>query len=295
MGGKKFEISRLTNIRKQIVGALKDNDYFTNDDKKFSCQLCVDWDEFNKLYFSKRHSVIQCPVISNSNEIAFNTISLYIAMKMAFDLKKVNIIKNESLLNVGRYQVNEFYKAIVPNKNIDGRNGRLNTFSAYSIKSSSILECDEIVVIPFSYSNVLMKSLNFIDSKWLLNFIDFTLNVLSKHKHSDVKLTILAHDIKVNDDDDGVLYNELKKRFPDFLYFDYTNEKKFVDDWFVSNDTLVDPVFDIKVTDPELDKKKVWRYIATNHKYKFREYCKFDKEFVLKNMPMNELKEYGIF
>lgn len=285
MGGRKFEISRLTKIRKQIVGALKDNDYFTNDDKKFSCQLCVDWDEFNKLYFSKRHSVIQCPMILNRCEYGVNAISLYIAMKMAFGLKKVNVITDN--FTSLEYQINEFYKAIVPNKNIDGRNGRLNTFSAYSIKSSSILECDEIVVIPFSYSNVLTKPLNVI--------IDFTLNVLSKHKRSDVKLTILAPDIKVNDDDDGVLYNELKKRFPDFLYFDYTNEKKFVDDWFVSNDTLIDPEFDIKVTDPTLDKKKVWRYIATNHKYKFREYCKFDKEFVMKNMSMNELKEYGIF
>lgn len=285
MGGRKFEISRLTKIRKQIVGALKDNDYFTNDDKKFSCQLCVDWDEFNKLYFSKRHSVIQCPMISNRCEYGVNAISLYIAMKMAFGLKKVNVITDN--FTSLEYQINEFYKAIVPNKNIDGRNGRLNTFSAYSIKLSSILDCDEIVVIPFSYSNVLTKPLNVI--------IDFTLNVLSKHKRSDVKLTILAPDIKVNDDDDGVLYNELKKRFPDFLYFDYTNEKKFVDDWFVSNDTLIDPEFDIKVTDPTLDKKKVWRYIATNHKYKFREYCKFDKEFVMKNMSMNELKEYGIF
>lgn len=285
MGGRKFEISRLTKIRKQIVGALKDNDYFTNDDKKFSCQLCVDWDEFNKLYFSKRHSVIQCPMILNRCEYGVNAISLYIAMKMAFGLKKVNVITDN--FTSLEYQINEFYKAIVPNKNIDGRNGRLNTFSAYSIKLSSILDCDEIVVIPFSYSNVLTKPLNVI--------IDFTLNVLSKHKRSDVKLTILAPDIKVNDDDDGVLYNELKKRFPDFLYFDYTNEKKFVDDWFVSNDTLIDPEFDIKVTDPTLDKKKVWRYIATNHKYKFREYCKFDKEFVMKNMSMNELKEYGIF
>ena len=68
-----------------------------------------------------------------------------------------------------------------------------------------------------------------------------------------------------------------------------------MDDWFDSNDTLIDPEFDIKVTDPELDKKKVWRYISTNHKYKFREYCKFDKEFVFKTMPMKELKEYGIF
>lgn len=68
-----------------------------------------------------------------------------------------------------------------------------------------------------------------------------------------------------------------------------------MDDWFENNDTLIDPEFDIKVTDPTLDKKKVWRYIATNHKYKFREYCKFDKEFVMKNMPMKELKDYRIF
>ena len=296
MGGRKFEISRLANIRKRIVGAAKDNEYYNNDDFKFSCQVCVDWNEFNKLYFSKRHSVIQCPVISNRTESGINTISLYAAMKMAFDLKKVNIIMNDGIFNLVKYQVNEFYNEIIPNKNTYELNERLTAFSTYSTKLlSSIRNCDEIVVIPFTYSRNSRNILNFTDSKWLLHFIDYTLNELFKSENRDVKLTILAHDSKAKDDDGEVLYDELKKRFPDFLYFDYTNEKKFVDDWFVSNDTLVDPVFDIKVTDPTLDKNKVWRYIATNHKYKFREYCKFDKEFVLKNMSMNELKEYGIF
>ena len=296
MGGRKFEISRLANIRKRIVGAAKDNEYYNNDDFKFSCQVCVDWNEFNKLYFSKRHSVIQCHVISNRTESVINTISLYAAMKMAFDLKKVNIIMNDGIFNLVKYQVNEFYNEIIPNKNTYELNERLTAFSTYSTKLlSSIRNCDEIVVIPFTYSRNSRNILNFTDSKWLLHFIDYTLNELFKSENRDVKLTILAHDSKAKDDDGEVLYDELKKRFPDFLYFDYTNEKKFVDDWFESNDTLIDPEFDIKVTDPELDKKKVWRYMATNHKYKFREYCKLDKEFVLKTMPMNELKEYGIF
>ena len=291
MGGKKFEISRLTNIRKQIVGALKDNDYFTNDNNKLSCQLCVDWEEFNKLYFSKRHSIIQCPVISNNTKTAFNTISLYIAMKMAFGLKKVNVITDN--FTSLEYQINEFYYSIDTTKDIGGKNKKLSSFLLYSLPSLNyICNCDELVLIPFSYIRSSHSTMDYTYSKWLLNFIDSILN--EKITQRGIKLTILAHDIRVNGECE-VFYNELKKRFPDFLYFDYTNEKKFVDDWFVSNDTLIDPVFDIKVTDPTLDKKKVWRYIATNHKYKFREYCKFDKEFVLKNMPMNELKEYGIF
>lgn len=296
MGGRKFEISRLTKIRKRIVGAFKDNEFYNNDDFKFSCQVCVDWNEFNKLYFSKRHSVIQCPEISNRTEFGINTISLYAAMKMAFDLKKVNVIMNDGIFNLFKHQVNEFYNEIIPNKNTYELNERLTTFSTYSTKLlSSIRNCDEIVVIPFTYSRHLRNIINLNDSKWVLNFIDFTLNELFKSENRGVKLTILAHDIKAKDDEGEVLYNELKKRFPDFLYFDYTNEKKFVDDWFENNDTIIDPEFDIKVTDPTLDKKKVWRYISTNHKYKFREYCKLDKEFVLKTMPMKELNEYGIF
>ena len=291
MGGRKFEISRLTKIRKSIVGVLKNNSFFTNDDNKFSCQLCFDWDEFNKLYFSKRHSVIQCPMISNRCEYGVNAISLYIAMKMAFGLKKVNVITDN--FTSLEYQINEFYYSIDPTKDIGGKNKRLSSFLLYSLPSLNyICNCDELVLIPFSYIRSSHSTMDYIDSKRLLNFIDSTLN--EKITQRGIKLTILAHDIRVNDECE-VFYDELKKRFPDFLYFDYTNEKKFVDDWFESNDTLIDPEFDIKVTDPELDKKKVWRYISTNHKYKFREYCKFDKEFVMKNMPMKELKEYGIF
>ena len=296
MGGRKFEISRLTSIRKRIVGAFKDNEC-NNEDSKFSCQVCVDWNEFNKLYFSKRHSVIQCPVISNRTESGINAISLYAAMKMAFDLKKVNIIMNDGIFDLVKYRVNEFYNEIIPSKNTYELNERLTAFSPYSTKLlSSMRNCDEIVMIPFTYSRNSRNILNFTDSKWLLHFIGFILNELFKSENRvDVKLTILAHASKAKDDYGEVLYDELKKRYPDFLYFDYTNERKFVDDWFESNDTLIDPEFDIKVTDPTLDKKKVWRYIATNHKYKFREYCKLDKDFVLKNMPMKELNEYGIF
>ena len=285
MSGKKFEISRLTNIRMQVVRALKNNEYYNNEDSKFSCQVCVDWDEFNKLYFSKRPSVIHCHEIAHRCwcDNGYNFISLYAAMKMALDMKKVHVITRDHYypFNI-MTQVKDFYDAVVPTKNICRWSEIVNLFSdAYCPSFSDICKCDEIVVVPGTY---------IIDYEWLSSLF----NELSKPEHRGVKLTMLIHDTKINDES-KVHYNELKKRFPDFLYFDYTNEKKFVDDWFENNDTLIDPEFDIKVTDPELDKKKVWRYIATNHKYKFREYCKFDKEFVMKNMPMKELKEYGIF
>lgn len=286
MGGKKFEISRLVNIRKQVVNALKDNKFYNApDDTKFSCQVCVDWNEFNKLYFSKRNSVIQSLGYANKCDSGYNTISLYAAMKMAFDLKQVHIVTN---YNHFSFRFNEFYNAIVPSKNITGCKGRLNLFPYHTTHSSfdTICNCDEIVMIPDAFSSV---------SHGTLNFIDAILNELAKPRFRDVKLTILTHDIKEKHGDSEVLYKGLKERFPDFLYFDYTKEKEFVDNWFDGNDTLIDPEFDIKVLDPALDKKKVWRYLATNHKYKFREYCKLDREFVIKDMPMKELKDYGIF
>lgn len=280
MSGKKFEISRLTKIRMQVVRALKNNEYYNNEDSKFSCQVCVDWDEFNKLYFSKRHSVIYCPEISDRCDTGYNFISLYAAMKMALDMKKVHVITRDHdyPFNI-MTQVKDFYDAVVPTKNICRWSEIVNLFSDCP-SFSDICKCDEIVVFPSIY---------IIDYEWLFGLF----NELSKPEHRGVKLTMLIHDTKTNDES-KVHYNELKKRFPDFLYFDYTNEKKFVDDWFANNDTLMDPEFDIKVLDPELDKKKVLRYMATNHKYKFREYCKFDMEFVMKYMSMKELKEYSI-
>lgn len=284
MGGKKFEISRLVNIRKQLVNALKDNKHYTNDDSKFSCQVCVDWNEFNKLYFSKRNSAVQCPGTLNRCESGFNIISLYAAMKMAFDMKKVHIVTNYSTLS---YQFNEFYNAIVPNKNITGWKGRLDSFTYHTTHSSFdvICNCDEIVMISDEYTS----------ASQVLDFIDGILMELARPEHRDVKFTILTYDKKVNHIDSEFLHTGLKERFPEFLFFDYTKEKEFVDNWFDNNDTLIDPEFDIKVLDPTLDKKQIWRYIATNHKYKFREYCKMDREFVIKDMPMKELKDYGIF
>ena len=290
MSGKKFEISRLTSIRRYLVRALKNNNIYNNEDSRFSCQLCVDWDEFNKLYFSKRHSVIKCSENKNRYEYGYNAISLYASMKAALDLKKVNIITHGDSFNT-MLHMKDVYNAIVPTKNIDRM--CVNTFSdVVSPRIKDVCKCDEIVVIPGSYYRLTKRRTDFINYKFLLNL----LNELSKPEHGGVKLTMLIHDeIMDVSDKSKVQYDELKKRFPDFLYFDYTNEKKFVDDWFENNDTLIDPAFDIKVLDPSLDKKKVWRYIATNHKYKFREYCKIGGEFVMKNMPMKELKDYGIF
>ena len=210
MGGKKFEISRLTNIRKSIVDVLKDNSFFMNDDNKFSCQLCFDWDEFNKLYFSKRHSVIQCPVISNRREYGVNAISLYVAMKMAFGRKKVNVI-TDNFTSLG-YQINEFYYSIDPTKDIGGRNKMLNSLLFYSLPSLNyICNCDELVLIPFSYIRSSHSTMDYIDYYRLLNFIDSILN--EKITQRGIKLTILAHDIRANDDECEVFYDELYMNF----------------------------------------------------------------------------------
>ena len=273
MGGKKFEISRLVNIRKKIEAN------YTNVYSKFSCQVCLDWDEFNKLYFSKRNSVVQG---LGTTSAGISTISIYVAMKMAFDMKKVHIVtKYSSFIS----QFNEFYNVIVPNKNITGWKGRLDSCSYTSShpQFDTICNCDEIVMISDEYTSASQE----------LDFIDALLMELARPEHRNVKFTILTHD---NDHiDSESLHTVLKERFPEFLFFDYTKEKEFVDNWFDKNDTLIDPEFDIKVLDPTLDKKQIWRYIATNHKYKFREYCKMDREFVTKDMPMKELKDYGIF
>jgi hypothetical protein len=89
-------------------------------------------------------------------------------------------------------------------------------------------------------------------------------------------------------------YNELKERYgKKFVFLDYTREKKKVDDWFKENDTIVDPMFDISISEPGLDMKKVFAYLATNHLLHLRAYAKLFPETMAQHFTKEELGEMG--
>ena len=83
-------------------------------------------------------------------------------------------------------------------------------------------------------------------------------------------------------------------KYPDqFLVIPYTKEKRMVDEWYESNETMVDPGFDIQLMDGSLDKRKVLLYAATNHLYDFRLFAKVLPDVVEKYITKDELRDFG--
>ena len=88
------------------------------------------------------------------------------------------------------------------------------------------------------------------------------------------------------------IYPTLKEKYGDrFVFLDYCHEKELVDGWFLENEKVLDPMFDIMISESSVDKRKVFGYIATNHLYKLREYNKLFPEEVAKWLTNEERRE----
>ena len=85
------------------------------------------------------------------------------------------------------------------------------------------------------------------------------------------------------------------EKHPDkFLVVGYSKEKRMVDKWYESNETMVDPEFDIQLMDGSLDKRKVLLYAATNYLCDFRQFTKVLPDFVGKYITKNELCDFCV-
>ena len=289
MSNKKWGWKKLLDIRQKLTR--KTSDWFDHP----LGVIPVDWNEFNKLYFSSRPVVVECPYDqwrSNGDDL----MSLYAALRMAKDNRRVAIMAHGEDCN--GMMSDRFYDAIVHKKDWKPKVDRLVRFRhTHQINPDDA--DDWVAYVNWSeYDNSIgerqspplaLEVLEWIETTH--GFKDFQGKKFPRYYRHTVypKKFVLLWD-SLNQDG----YKELKEKYgKKFVFLDYTREKKKVDDWFKENDTIVDPMFDISISEPGLDMKKVFAYLATNNLLQLRAYAKLFPETIAQYFTKEELGELG--
>jgi hypothetical protein len=289
MSKKKWGWKKLLDIRQKLTR--KTSDWFDHP----LGVIPVDWDEFNKLYFSSRPVIVECPY-ERWTTCGDDLMSLYAALRMSKDNRKVAAIAYSEDCN--GLMSDRFYDAIVHSKDWKAKVDRIMRFK--HIDNIDPDSADDWI----AYANWSAFSDSVGDKKTTLLGLEILEWIETTHGFKDFngkqfpryyrhivypKKFVILWDATNKDG-----YNELKEKFgKKFLFIDYTREKKKVDDWFKENDTILDPMFDISFSEPGLDMKKVFTYLATNYLYKLREYAKLFPDTVGQYFNKEELGEIG--
>ena len=90
-------------------------------------------------------------------------------------------------------------------------------------------------------------------------------------------------------------YDSLKRTFPEkFAFIDYTPEKALVDNWFLENSSILDPCFHMEIANPEIDAGKVFKYIAMNRPHLLSKYNEVFPEDIEKWFTKEERWELNL-
>lgn len=289
MSKKKWGWKKLSDFRHKLTR--ENSDWFNHP----LGSIPVDWDEFNKLYFSSRPVVVECPYdqwVSAGDDL----MSLYAALRMAKDNRRVAVLAHGG--DCGALMSDRFYDAIVHKKDWKPKVDRLARFRNSNQMNPDSAD-DWIAYANWSeISNCIgddktvMMGLNVLE--WIETTHGFK-DFVGNHAPHYYRHTIYPKKFVVLWDSlNQTAYKELKEKFgKKFLFLDYTREKKKVDDWFKENDTILDPMFDISISEPGLDMKKVFVYLATNHLLHLRAYAKLFPETIAQYFTKEELGEMG--
>ena len=263
----------------------------------------VDWCEFNKMFSSRRNVIVEY----QSQKYATSTqmlMGFYSSIKMAKDNACVGICEYFR----GFPGIRNFAKRL-SNKNLDDNIVFISSITPFKDYRNRVLECDEWIMnadwttlLPsypaddFTYGGSLIlndihttKGLSELDvnkelwtsNKTLVGWED------KERKSKWSRKFIITWDNKGKEQLDAMV-----AKYPDkFLVIPYTKEKRMVDEWYESNETMVDPGFDIQLMNPEIDPRKVFLYVATNHLYDFRNFARVLPDVVKEFMSPKELKE----
>lgn len=230
----------------------------------------VDMDEFSKMCFGRRNNVV---VVDGSDHLisSSNLLPFFSAIQMVYGNKIVLLPYDADFSNTIDY----FSKAICLPRDKD-------IIRTRCVRDWSWLTCDddkfdEYVPNPCT----------------TLKDVEDALSRNKMDKIGNPRVTAAFIITKDNVDEYRALKSRMAELKDDVYFIDYTPEKMFIDQWFSRNKTSLDPEFDMELFShiKEWDMKSLFTYMATNHRYQFREYAKFNPELMAKFMQPQRIKE----
>ena len=253
----------------------------------------VDWCEFNKMFFSRRNVIVEYP-----SELSPNAIQMLMGFYAGMKIAKCNTVVGMCRLG-NRYgfpRICEFAKKL-SNKNMDENVMFIYGTTAFGEFRNRVLECDEWMMNAEDVINQERITKDIHDTK---GFTELNVNkelwtanralIGCRRKDPWRRKFIVAWS-----DSGRTQIDEIMKKYPDqFLFIPYTKEKRLVDEWYAKNATIVDPGFDIQLMNSEIDPRKVFLYVATNHLCDFRMFARVLPDVVEKHMSKEELKELEV-
>ena len=283
MSKKKWGWKKLASIRGKlssgyaIDGIVPERNVFDN--------IPIDWYEFNQLYFSSRPAVVECPNLMWY--YGDHLMALFSALRMSRDNRRVAVVSQT--FDAVAVKTDIFYNSFVMKKDWKARRERFSKFNHVSGIDMDVAD-DWIAYANWTNDASIASEV----LEWIERTNGFK-DIKEPEHPSYYRQTVFPKKFVVLwDSTNKKDYLKLKEKFgKKVLFLDYTHEKEMVDEWFVENHAMLDPMFDIKFMEPGLNMKKVYAYIATNHLPKMREYAKLFPEIVEQYFTKDELSEMG--
>ena len=288
MSAKKFDFKYLGSLHRKVQKRPEDGDMPIGN-------IQVDWSEFNLMYFIRRPVVVECP--HGNWGSGDNLMALYGAMKMAFDNRTLGVFASSS--DAYNLLSDDLYNSLVPRSKWRPKKDRMvmmkqresfnvslaedwvfyvnfsDTFNYPGIEGLPEATAAALAIMDESRGFVDWKGADAVKPRW------YGESVFNTHK------IVLLWDSRYPEH-----LGRIKERYgKQFVFIEYGKEKAFVDGWFKENQTMLDPMFDIRLMEPGMDMKKVLLYAATNYLYKFREWGRFNPELLEKCFKKDDIKD----
>ena len=290
MSGRKWSLKKLGNLRQKIA-----HEHIIHPDNVPDGigDLPMTWNEYNKLYFSSRPVVVECPV--GRWKQGDQLMAFYATMRQVFNSRKVGVfsIRNDAR-SATAYSYYEALWGLGPHRvNLPERERIVYLMRNNPSEEVMPRRADDWIMYAFGATPTQAQSImDIVDStdgfeKW----DEDKYRIKSSWEWGPRKKVVML----VGRGAEENIYPRLKEKYGKrFVFIDYSPEKELVDNWYAENRSIVDPMFDILISDNSIDKRKVFSYIATNHLYNLREYVKIFPEVVGNFFTMDERIEFGL-
>ena len=286
MSGKKWELRRLARLQQKIR-----DDHLLGRVNVGMGEIPITWNEFNKLYFSSRPVVVECPC--EFWQRGDQLMGFYAVLRRFFAGRRVGFFSTR--YDVREDTVESYGESLRSMASGKSRN-KDELKPIYLIRNNPSEEvmprrADDWIMYAFGANQTQAQSImNIVDStdgfkKW----DEDKYRIKSSWEIGPRKKVVILAGRGSGEID---IYPTLKEKYGDrFVFLDYTPEKELVDGWFMENENVLDPMFDIMISESSVAKSKVFGYIATNQIYKLREHNKLLPEAVAKWLTDEERRE----